>query len=89
MATVFEGWFGAFKVEEIPDTFGEIKEDWANTFKGKRQKILTNLSRVINSEEDYLSKIVDRSNKEYEFVTSKIRYSVYVRYIKVVTVNRL
>ena len=66
MGTVFEGWFGAFKLEEIPTTFQEIADDWATTFKGKRQKIITNLSRVINSEEDYLTKIVDRSNKEYE-----------------------
>ena len=66
MGTVFEGWFGAFKVEEIPSTFQAIADDWANTFKGKRQKIIDNLSRVINSEEVYLSKIVDRSNKEYE-----------------------
>ena len=65
MAEIYSVHFGVLNLGELPSEISEIADDWETTFKGKRQKILTNLSRVIPDEATYRSTIVDRSNEGY------------------------
>ena len=69
MAEIYEVHFGVLNLGELPSEVSEIGDDWETTFKGKRQKILTNLSRVVPDEASYKTVIVDRSNEGYkEFI---------------------
>jgi len=66
MGVIFEAHFGLLTAAELPAEISEIGDDWAGTLASKRQKVHTNLRRVIADEDDYLTKIVDRSNAGYE-----------------------
>jgi len=69
MAVIYEVHLGLLAQSELPNTFDEVRDDWEATLKGKRQKIITNLQRVIPDESAYSSKIKDRSNEGYaEFI---------------------
>jgi len=66
MGEIYSVHFGVLNLGELPSEISEIGDDWETTFKGKRQKILTNLSRVVPDEATYKTVIVDRSNVGYE-----------------------
>ena len=70
MAEIYNVHLGVLNLGELPSEISEIGDDWENTFKGKRQKIITNLSRVVPDEDAYKDIIVKRSNEGYaEFVS--------------------
>jgi len=69
MAEIYNVHLGLLVDTELPSEVSEIADDWETTFKGKRSKILTNLSRVVPDESAYVEKIVNRSNTGYaEFI---------------------
>jgi len=69
MATIYEVHLGILLASEIPADFDEVRDDWEKTAKAKREKIGTNLERVVPDEDTYLSVIVERSNAGYgEFI---------------------
>jgi len=76
MGVIYDVHLGLLSEAELPTRFDEVRDDWKNTLKGKRDKIKTNLEAVIPDESAYVSKIVDRSNTEYsEFIgTTHPRY---------------
>jgi len=69
MAEIYKVHLGVLNLGELPSEITEIGDDWETTFKGKRQKIITNLSRVVPDETAYKEVIVNRSNEGYkEFI---------------------
>ena len=69
MAEIYRVHLGILEEGELPTEISEIKDDWVNTIKGKRTKIITNLSRVVPDETAYNNVIVARSNDGYkEFI---------------------
>ena len=76
MGVIYEVHLGLLAQSELPNTFDEVRDDWEATLKGKRQKIITNLKRVVPDESAYTAKIKDRSNEGYaEFIgTGHPRY---------------
>ena len=69
MAVIYEVHLGLLAQSELPNTFDEVRDDWESTLKSKRQKIITNLQRVIPDEAAYTAKVKDRSNEGYaEFI---------------------
>ena len=70
MAEIYNVHLGILNLGELPSEVSEIGDDWEITFKGKREKILTNLQRVVPDEDAYKEIIVNRSNAGYaEFVS--------------------
>jgi len=76
MGVIYDVHLGLLSPSELPSTFDEVRDDWNSTLKSKRQKIITNLKRVVPDESAYITKIVDRSNAGYkEFIgTTHPRY---------------
>jgi len=69
MAEIYQVHLGVLNLGELPSEISEIGDDWETTFKGKRSKIITNLSRVVPDETAYKDVIVNRSNEGYkEFI---------------------
>ena len=65
MGVIYDVHLGLLSEAELPTRFDEVADDWMNTLKAKRAKIINNLKAVIPDEAAYISKIVDRSNTEY------------------------
>ena len=58
-----------FSDEELPERFGEIKDDWESTLKSKVQKVWDNLHAKIPDESAYLEKLAIPSYTNfYNFV---------------------
>ena len=71
MPVIYDVHFGLRYPGELPGTIAEIDNDWENTLKGKRSKIITNLQRKVPDEATYKDVIVERSNLGYtDFIGS-------------------
>jgi len=71
MPTIYEIHLGIYYPGELPSTIAEIDNDWENTLKGKRSKIITNLQRRVPDTDTYKEVIVERSNLGYtDFIGS-------------------
>ena len=65
MAEIYNVHLGILNLGELPSEVSEIGDDWETTLKAKRQKIITNLQRVVPDEDAYKTVIVERSNEGY------------------------
>ena len=69
MATVFEGIFGEWKPEELPEGINtDIATDWEDILKAKRDKIKARLSEVIPDEAAYQSRVAEVATEEFSNV---------------------
>ena len=75
MGVVFEGIFGEWKPEELPEGINaDIAQDWEDILKAKRDKIKTRLNEVIPDEAAYQSRIADVATTEFENVLNPNYY---------------
>ncbi|RKY29424.1 MAG: hypothetical protein DRP74_08840 [Candidatus Omnitrophota bacterium] len=75
MATVFEGIFGEWKPEELPEGINtDVATDWEDILKAKRDKIKARLSEVIPDEAAYQSRIAEVATEEFSNVLNPNYY---------------
>ena len=69
MAVVFEGTFGEWKPDELPEGINtEVANDWEDILKAKRSKILSRLQEVIPDEAAYQSRVAEVATEEFSNV---------------------